>query len=99
MAPVFRSACVGCHYGAPEGLPLLGDEVYGLLVNHPSAQVPSMDRVEPGALERSYLWLKLEGTHPDVGGSGDPMPGSTYPALTDAELNLIEAWIVGGALP
>lgn len=54
-------------------------------------------RVAPGDLEASYLWHKLEGTHMDVGGMGLQMP-QTGP-LMDADLDLVRAWILGGALP
>ena len=62
-----------------------------------SSQVSTLNRVEPGDTDNSYLWLKLMGTYGDVGGTGATMPKTG--ALTPEELDTIEAWILGGALP
>jgi mono/diheme cytochrome c family protein len=89
---VFLDACAGCHYGEPAGLGF--GSAPGNLIGVPSTQAPTMVRVDPGHLETSYLWRKLEGTHTDVG-EGDRMPkGGTLP---DADLDLIRRWILGGA--
>ena len=98
VVPVMNDKCAGCHYSQPEGLPLYNEEAYDLLVNVPSGQLPSMDRVEPGDLENSYLWRKLEDTHKAAGGKGEKMPGTYGEPLTSQELELFRAWIVGGAL-
>lgn len=85
--------CAGCHYSMPAGLALAA--AYDNLVDVASTQAPGYDRVEPGDPEASYLWLKVTGTHSDVG-SGSQMPQGG--ALTDDELATIRSWIEGGAL-
>lgn len=101
VAPILQEACAGCHYSQPEGLPFLGEGVYALLVDHASGQLPAMDRVEPGSLAQSYLWLKLQGTHKEAGGSGAEMPPSDgySPPLSEEQAQVVARWIEGGALP
>jgi hypothetical protein len=99
IAPILDDKCAGCHYSEPEGLPLVSDGAYDLLVSHPSAQLPRMFRVYPGSLEDSYLWHKLEGTHLDVGGEGEEMPSTYGVPLTEQEHDLFRAWILDGARP
>lgn len=53
-------------------------------------------RVEAGSTDDSYLWQKLTGAHEAVG-EGDLMPPTG--ALEDAQLEIVEAWILGGAAP
>lgn len=94
---IWDGSCVtGCHAasGIKADLSLESGASYANLVGKMSIQV-TLDIVEPGDTEKSYLWLKLQGTHTSVGGSGAMMPlGKKLP---DAELNAVEAWIVGGA--
>src|SRR5690348_2977383 len=61
---VFTPICTACHAGAgaPLGLRLNEGSSYALLVNTPSAEVPSLQRVQPGNPDASYLIRKLEGT-------------------------------------
>lgn len=104
----FEENCVeGCHitgsFGGPNGqsadanLSLVPGESYAALVGVPSTQVPTMALVGPTAAE-SYLWHKLNGTQADVGGMGLQMPFGA--AIRDpASLDLIFAWIEGGAQP
>lgn len=90
-------ATYGCHAG-PElntGLDLSSGQAYANLVNVASAEVPSMDRVEPGDASNSYLIAKLAGTQEAVGGSGDRMPSPF--GLSQSELDLITAWVNAGA--
>ncbi|MBN1334546.1 MAG: hypothetical protein JXB39_01140 [Deltaproteobacteria bacterium] len=68
---------------------------YANLVGVPSTQVPSMNRVEAGSSEASYLWRKLEGTQVEVGGTGLPMGVDVYPE----HKALIRDWIDRGADP
>ena len=76
---------------------LTGDDVYARLLE-PSAQVPELNLIEPGAPELSYLYLKLIGDESIV---GNPMP---YNPLTGegelgmAEISDIETWIANGAV-
>ena len=99
VQPILDVSCnVGCHGAVfpSDGLSLTN--AYGVLVNVPSSDVPTMDLVEPGSPQDSYLWHKLEGTHLSVGGSGVSMPkGSPLLSLTDRQV--VEQWIVEGALP
>jgi hypothetical protein len=91
---VFSPVCTGCHAGAgaPLGLRLDGGSSYALLVNAPSAEAPTLQRVQPGNPDASYLIQKLEGTA-TVGGrmplNGPPLPAST--------IAVIRQWITDGA--
>jgi hypothetical protein len=102
-------ACHGGGLGGDELLNLEEGSSHTALVGVPSEQLPSMNRVEPGEPEQSYLWHKLNGTHLNAGGTGEPMPkawsfseGSGtidhYP-LDTADLELVETWILQGASP
>jgi hypothetical protein len=69
------------------------------LVSVPSVQSPLL-RVSPGRPSQSYLWHKLLGTHGSVGGAGVRMPSEHLPGddyLSDAEMDLVRAWILDGA--
>ena len=102
IQPVWEGNCL-CHVMNPSGvmtaevLTLNADVSYEQLVGAASEQVPELDRVQPGSLEDSYLWRKIEGTHEDVGGSGTAMPPGLE--LDEADLMVLEAWILGGAEP
>lgn len=75
---------------------LVGDAAIGFLVSKPSVGAPAIMRVEPGAPDKSYLVMKLEGTHIDHGGSGARMPFGGLP-LDDGDMAKIRAWIAQGA--
>lgn len=94
---VFTPTCAtaGCHSGAgaPQGLRLDATNSYGLLVNVPSSEVPSILRVAPGDPDNSYLVQKLEGT----AASGGRMPLG-LPALEQATIDIIRQWITDGAM-
>ncbi len=97
---IWNVSCgTGCHMGtaAGGGLPLDADRGYTNLVNVASQQAKGLDRVEPGDHLASYLWRKLDGSHIDVGGVGDRMPGGG--SLDAADIATVEAWIDAGALP
>lgn len=69
---IWDGSCVtGCHAasGIKADLSLESGASYANLVGKMSIQV-TLDIVEPGDTEKSYLWLKLQGTHASVGGSG-----------------------------
>jgi hypothetical protein len=70
---------------------------YANLVGAASEEAMGLNRIEPGDPQASYLWHKLSGTQLDVGGSGTPMP--QIGMLTAEQMQAIEDWIVGGALP
>jgi hypothetical protein len=93
---VFTPMCVACHAGAtaPLGLRLDAVNSYALLVGVASVQQPSLQRVEPGNPDDSYLIRKLEGT----AGTGGRMPLDGTP-LPQADIDVIRQWIIDGALP
>jgi hypothetical protein len=95
VQPIFTRSCAkgGCHAGTAtaQGLNLEAGKSYVNLVRVPSTEV-SLNRVEPGRIDLSYLINKLEGT-----GIGDQMPQGG-PFLPDAEVQVIKDWIAQGAL-
>jgi hypothetical protein len=95
QAMIFVPFCT-CHTGAnpPVGLPLNTDATYDLLVDEPSAEVPTLLRVEPGNPDNSYLIRKLEGG-PDIVGAQMPRGG---PPLPQETIDDVRAWIAAGAL-
>jgi hypothetical protein len=68
-------------------------ESYAALVSVASLQVTSLNRVEPGNPDESYLIRKLEGG-PDIVGDRMPRGG---PFLPQATIDEIRAWIAAGA--
>lgn len=96
QANVFTPTCAtsGCHSGAgaTQGLRLDDGFSFDNLVDVPSAQVPTMDRVEPGDPANSYLVRKIEGT------AGAQMPFGG-PPLDQALIDDIRNWIAAGANP
>lgn len=94
---LFSTTCAvsGCHSGGnpPQGLNLEADQSYGLLVDSPSTEAPTIDRVEPGDPDNSYLIQKLEGT----AAVGLRMPANGPPYLTDDQIAVIRQWISDGA--
>lgn len=91
---VFTPMCTGCHAGAaaPAGLRLDEASSYALLVGVASAEVPSLQRVNPGHPDDSYLVRKLEGSA--AVGARMPLGG---PYLDDASIAVIREWIAAGA--
>lgn len=91
---VLTPSCTGCHAGAaaPLGLRLDAGASYALLVNAPSVEVSSLQRVQPGNPDASYLIQKLEGTAA-VGGR---MP-LNQPGLPAETITVIRQWITDGA--
>jgi methionine-rich copper-binding protein CopC len=92
---VFTPICTRCHSGAnaPEGLQLDQAHSYALLVGVPSAEVPSILRVDPGDPTDSYLIQKLRGSSGIVGAQ---MPfGGPY--LPQSTIDVIQQWITNGA--
>jgi hypothetical protein len=92
---VFTPICSKCHIGAsaPEGLELDAAHSYGLLVGVPSVEEPSLERVDPGNPDQSYMVLKIEGAPGIVGGQ---MPLGETPLPQDT-INAIRQWISNGA--
>jgi hypothetical protein len=84
-----------CHTAAAAraGLVLEAGQAYDNLVNVPSTQVPSLNRVTPNDPEASYLIKKLRGDS-DISGERMP-PDSSF--LSDEELGKFIQWIDSGA--
>jgi len=93
---IFNDNCTSCHTGSTaERFSLLSAVSYDNLVNKASIQAPSMDRVEPKDILKSYLVHKLENTQSTVGGRGDQMPPPPTAPLGD--ITTIKNWIGEGA--
>lgn len=97
---IFTPTCArsGCHSAASasNGLSLADGDSFSELVGVASSDVPTMDRVEAGDPDTSYLIHKLRGTQATVGGGGSDMPQGAS-ALSDEEIEAIEEWITNGA--
>lgn len=94
LAP--RCATSSCHGGSPPAYApgLDADVAWDELVGRPSLQA-SMNLVEPGSPDQSYLVLKLRGAAGWVGGIPTPMPVDD--TLDEADIAAIEGWIANGA--
>ncbi len=103
-AAVIGPTCGACH-GGSGGLSGLADcnTGYANLVNVPSTEIPTMDRVEPGDPTTSWLMHKLDGTQGGFiaqcigGGCGSSMPPA-QPLLSSGVRNAIRTWITNGAI-
>lgn len=100
VQPILTTNCAlsGCHAGAQpaQGMNLSDGQTFSNTVNVASNQLPSMDRIEPGEPNQSYLVHKIQGTQAGVGGSGNRMPLGGQ-ALSQSQIDLIRAWITAGA--
>ncbi len=93
--PLFEIECAGCHVnGANSGGMNMDDPAD--VIGFPSNDVATMNRIEPGFPDDSYIWHKLNDTQAAVGGAGLQMP-RVGPPLTQAELDMVETWILEGA--
>lgn len=99
LQPIINAQCVFCHVtGAENGGLNLGRRVSHAALMAASSEAPTMPRVTPGNVQKSYLIHKLQGTHLDVGGSGARMPMNDPPRPLDAaQLALLVRWIENGA--
>ena len=96
VLPILTERCVMCHVqGAVQGSLSLFPEAWSQLVGVKASE-SALNRVEAGAPERSYLYLKLLGQQESAGGSGARMPFQQDP-LTAEELDLFKRWITAGA--
>ena len=101
QANIFAPSCAssGCHSGPagpnlPTGMDLTSaDASFASLVDVPSIQMPMTSRVTAGNADGSYLIQKLEGTA--AVGSRMPLGG---PFLDQSTIDVIRAWIDGGAV-
>ncbi|MDX1481030.1 MAG: CHRD domain-containing protein [Woeseiaceae bacterium] len=93
---IFTPTCAtsGCHSGSnpPDGLDLTAGAAYANIVNVASVQMPSLLRIAPGNPDDSYLVRKVQGT----GIVASRMPLG-QPPLSQAQINLIRAWVEDGA--
>ena len=96
QAQVFTPICSACHSGIGGVLPgvmnLTAGNSFTSLVNVMSIEVPSLDRIEPGDPDNSYMIQKLMGT----AGVGSRMPQGG-PFLDQATMDMIREWITDGA--
>jgi hypothetical protein len=86
QANIFTPICAGCHGGANPAANLNLDAAhsYNDLVNVPSTEEPTLDRVKPGDPTDSYLVIHMQK-------DGDGAPASDIPFVIQ--------WIMDGALP
>ncbi len=86
----------GCHDvgSASAGLNLTAGAGYAQLVNRRSTERSSLDRIEPGDPERSYLVKKIRG---DADIAGERMPQDGPPYLSARQIDGIIAWVRAGA--
>ncbi|MES2301231.1 MAG: hypothetical protein V4521_04010 [Pseudomonadota bacterium] len=98
IVPLLESQCATCHLTGDEagGMSLVGDAALGFLVGKPSQEAPAILRIAPGEPDKSYLVMKLEGTHIAQGGSGAQMPFGGAP-LSATQITKIRQWIATGA--
>lgn len=97
IVPIWTKNC-SCHGG---GFPDAGLDLFGgadLYVGVASKQLPSMNLIEPGSPDDSYLWHKLLGDEYTIGGTGSPMPAGR-PHLPNETLQYVYDWINQGAPP
>ena len=86
QANIFTPICAGCHSGPNPAANLSLDAAhsYNDLVNVPSTEEPTLDRVKPGDPTNSFLVIHLQK-------DGDGAPASDIPFVIQ--------WITDGALP
>ena len=94
---IFSASCAfsGCHGGGSSsaGLNLQQGQAYDNIVDVPSTQQGSLDRIEPNDPDSSYLYLKVIG---DASITGSRMPRGG-PALDQELIDLLRDWIERGA--
>jgi hypothetical protein len=93
---VFTGNCViaGCHaaLGAQRGMSLKAGSAYGNIVGVPSVEMPSLNRIQPGNPDKSYMVKKLRGDA-DISGVRMPDGGS----LSPDKVQLVIDWVRRGA--
>jgi len=95
VQPIFDANCVACHQpgAAQQGLDLESAVAYAN-VGKRSTEA-SMNLIEPGSPDASYLLRKVYGTHLKANGQGARMPLGG--ALDASDIETIRQWILGGA--
>jgi hypothetical protein len=98
QAEIFTPTCAkgGCHAAASAsgGMVLAAGRAYGEIVDRRSTENASLDRIEPGDPERSYMIKKLRGD-PDI--TGAQMPFDNPGSLTREQMDGLLGWIRAGA--
>ena len=98
QAQIFTPNCAkaGCHSAASASndLVLEAGRAYSEIVNEPAVGNSSLDLIEPGDPDRSYLIKKLRGD-PDI--TGERMPLDDPGALTQEQVDGILGWVLAGA--
>ena len=98
QAEIFTPNCAkaGCHdvASASAGMVLAAGVSYGQIVDVRSTENSTLDRIEPGDPERSYMVKKLQGD-PDITGARMPLdrPGG----LPQEQIDGLIAWVRAGA--
>lgn len=97
QANIFTPNCAlsGCHSGAApqQGLLLGPTASFSNIVSQPSTEVPTLNLIEPGNPDNSYLIRKVEGT----ASVGQQMPRN-LPPLSNEKLQALRSWVSNGAL-
>lgn len=99
IGPLVEERCAYCHVGEDTGAPYLelDENPFDNLIDQPTVENPTMPYVTPGDRYLSYMYHKVNATQTLSGGSGTSMPfGSPLP---ESDVELIGAWIDGGAPP
>jgi hypothetical protein len=96
IRPILEDNCETCHRtSSPPADFRLDISPWPRMVDAPSTQLPSMNRVERWSASESYLWHKLWGSHVVIGGSGATMPAGGF--LFEGDIKTIMDWINAGA--
>jgi hypothetical protein len=95
---IFSPICSGCHTGGGTLLPSSMNlsnaaATFAAIVGVASTEQPSLQRVNPGNPDNSYLVHKIEGT-PGITGARMPQGGAPLDATLIAN---VRAWIAAGA--
>jgi uncharacterized protein (TIGR03118 family) len=100
---IFTPICSGCHNGIGTSLPgvqnLTSGHTFASVVNVPSIEQGTLDRIKPNDPVNSYLIQKIEGA---AGITGGRMPlgcgAVANPCLDQATIDLVKTWVSQGAL-
>lgn len=97
VLPLLQANCGGCHGGASPlaNFDVMSEGLYERLLGN--SPVSSMPFITPGALENSYLWLKLTGGA-GIAGLVMPLDSANMPLpLSQPLLDDVATWITNGA--
>ena len=100
---IFTPICSGCHNGIGTSLPgvqnLTNGHTFASVVNVPSIEQATLDRIKPNDPVNSYLIDKIEGASGITGGRMPLGCGSVAdPCLDQATIDMVKAWVSQGAL-